>query len=90
VGRFTIESAINPDAENLLDNILSPAEWLDMPLVKIDEQAAGKILLGRKIANAGHKNTEQVALVDQSGRLAAIGRISDDLETIKPEKVFPS
>ena len=72
----------------LSGHILSPAEWLNLAIIEIDEKEAGTVSMGRKIANTGHKKVEQVALVDPSGRLAAIATVSEDLKSIKPDKVF--
>ena len=88
VGRFEIADSISPDNQDLSGHILSPAEWLNLAIIEIDEKEAGTVSMGRKIANTGHKKVEQVALVDPSGRLAAIATVSEDLKSIKPDKVF--
>ena len=102
VGEFHLDNAIQPDNIDPVSDLLPPQNHIDLPIVKVDESAAAKIAMGKKIdtdaasprkehgltSKPCHPPFTRVALIGPAERLIAIATVSDDGKTLQPNKVF--
>lgn len=96
IGHFAIESAIDPTVLTpvSLQHYLCPALEAvpDLPRVVLDPSQVADVLHGRSIDISGllplPYPEREVALLDSSGRLIAIGHVNTQAETVQPRKVF--
>ena len=95
-GHFAIESAIDPTVLTpvSLQQYLRPALEAvpDLPRVVLDQSQVADVLHGRSIDVSGlpllPDPEQEIALLDSSGRLIAIGQVNTQAETVQPRKVF--
>ncbi|MBC8135329.1 MAG: tRNA pseudouridine(55) synthase TruB [Fibrella sp.] len=91
VGRFTLENAV--EWETLTPSALVPMEVaLDFPTVRLTDEAASDILMGRSIVIAptlfDGSGTIDVMLL-HSNRLLSLAHLDTETGTAQPFKVFP-
>ncbi len=102
VGEFTMDAAVEIEDLNVMDDLISPlAALADMPALAVPGDmltplTQGKMLDVAKLAPLGSRRDEdpsdipsgEVALVDETGKLLAIGKLQADERTVHPRKVF--
>lgn len=79
VGGFAIEDAVDIQAfqpdKHLIDALRAVE---DLPVVQLDDEQVGNIILGRRVHHPAAPCAKESALVDAAGKLVAIASISDD------------
>lgn len=90
VGPFTVDSAVAVDEIALGRDLLSPmAALAELPQVIVDPAQALRLANGNPIELSDPINGQEVAVLDQAGRLLAIATVdSADRPTLRPTKVF--
>lgn len=96
IGRFARESAVDPDQltrENLADHLRPALEAVaDLPHIALDASALADVRQGKALAAArlsgGTIPPGEVALVTESGRLAALGEGDPAKGVVQPRKVL--
>ncbi len=89
VGPFTLDNAVPLEDVNLTRDLLPATMALDIPLVYLDDEQAGRIRYGKTVtpsAGAEMLQAEEVALLDPSGHLLALAK--PDEMRYQPTKVF--
>ena len=94
VGVFAIEQAVAPEQVDPSRHLLPPVLALgDIPRVTLDAASCGQLAKGRAV-DLGCEQlrdvtpTGELAAMDEQERLVAIGRVSVDGATFRPDKVF--
>jgi tRNA pseudouridine55 synthase len=100
VGVFTLGQAVAPEDLDPSHHLLSPILALgDMPRVTLDASACARLAKGqhvtleapqppRPIASPAFPG--ELAVLNEQGKLAAIGTVAQDRVTLSPTKVFPT
>jgi tRNA pseudouridine55 synthase len=96
IGHFAIESAIDPKVltPDSLQQYLRPSLEAvpDLPRVVLDQSQVIDVLHGRAVHVSSPpllpEAEKEIALLDSSGRLIAIGHVNTEAKTIQPRKVL--
>jgi tRNA pseudouridine55 synthase len=87
IGPFTIDAAVSLDAtaEDAQKHLLPPAAAVShKPAVRVSKDEVRRLRQGQMIPASGNGD---VAVLDESGELIAVGRIESTM--LRPEKVLP-
>ncbi len=100
VGAFTIDQAVGPDQLNPARDLRPPVQALGaMARITVNEGAAERLRRGQAVelrveqlssGGAGRPRGDEVAVLDEQGRLVAIGLVDRASATLRGTKVFPA
>ena len=98
IGHFAIESAIDPTVltPDSLQQYLRPSleAVLDFPRIVLDQSQVADVFHGRAIDVSSlpllPEAEKEIALLDSSGRLIAVGHVNTQAKTVHPRKVLLS
>jgi len=90
IGAFTLNEAVGPDELDPTRDLLGPLTALAaMPKITLDDDSVRKLLLGQRVAVEDTScGTGELAVLDERGRLIAIGRVDTGDMVLAPVKVF--
>ena len=89
VGSFGLDEAVAPEAIDLSRDLLSPLVALSgLARVTVEPVAIGRLRSGNAIALDSPAAPGETAVLDEGGRLVALGTVADDAATFRPRKVF--
>jgi tRNA pseudouridine55 synthase len=92
IGGLTVEKATSLEAMSIPEDIIDPLNALDMPVVRLSEQAAEIIAHGRSLdvtrLAMPPEAVEFFAAVGPEGRLLAVAKLAEGGEAFRPVKVF--
>jgi len=89
VGSFSLDEAVALEAIDLSRDVLSPLAALGkLPRVTAGPAAIGCLRNGNAIALDSPTDPGETAVLDEGGRLVALGTVADDAVTFRPSKVF--
>ena len=85
-GKFRIESSVDLENVNLTSDLLNPLEFLDLPIIKVDNEDLTKIKNGMPLKNNQNNLAGNIILVYNDCEICAVATFQDNL--IKLKKVF--
>jgi tRNA pseudouridine55 synthase len=90
VGNFTVADAVGPHELDIREHLISPLAGLgEMHRVIVSPGDLPALGHGNRIDLEHERPPGEVAIVDDAGRLLAIGEIDTDGRSLHPRKVFP-
>lgn len=91
VGPFTLDDAVELTEADPARHLMSPLAALgDVGQIELDDARIEKVAMGQAVSiGAGLPQPgEPVAILGRAGRLAAIGHVRTDGQSVRPDKVF--
>ncbi len=91
VGPFTLDDAVDLAEADPARHLTSPLAALDdVAQIELDDARIEKVAMGQAVSIGADlpEPGKSIAILDRAGRLAAIGHVRTDGQSVRPDKVF--